>query len=69
MKKIFAIVSISALVLASCSKKEENKLMDSNTMMEEPEVIVTDTIKAKPETATPTTEVQISVATDSTAAK
>ena len=50
-KQVFAIAAMVALVIASCSKKEENKLMDSNTMLEEPEVVVTDTTKAKPQVA------------------
>lgn len=40
MKKLFAIVFISGLVLASCSKKETST--ESNTMLPEPEVVITD---------------------------
>ena len=41
MKKIFAIAFIGSLVLASCAKKETTT--ESNLMLEEPEVTVTDT--------------------------
>lgn len=44
MKKLLAIGFISSLVLASCSKKEVST--ESNRMLEEPEVTVTDTAKA-----------------------
>ncbi len=46
MKKIIAIAFIGSLVLASCAKKE--KTTESNVMLEEPEVTVTDTVKAAP---------------------
>lgn len=44
MKKLFAIAFISGLVLASCSKKETST--ESNRMLEEPEVTVTDSAQA-----------------------
>ena len=62
MKKIFAIAFIGSLVLASCAKKETTT--DSNVMLEEPEVTVTDTAKAAPAPAAATP-----VATDSATAK
>lgn len=38
MKKVLAIAFIGGLLMASCSKKAEHSLQDSNTMLEEPEV-------------------------------
>lgn len=37
MKKVLAIAFIGGLLLASCSKKADHSLQDSNTMLEEPE--------------------------------
>lgn len=62
MKKIFAFAFIGSLVLASCAKKETTT--ESNVMLEEPEVTVTDTAKAAPAPAAATP-----VATDSATAK
>lgn len=52
MKKIFAIAFIGSLVLANCAKKETTT--ESNVMLEEPEVTVTDTVKAAPAPAAAT---------------
>ncbi|MEG2078695.1 hypothetical protein SAMN05421796_102228 [Chryseobacterium piscicola] len=38
MKKVLAIAFIGGLLMASCSKKADHSLQDSNTMMEEPAV-------------------------------
>lgn len=38
MKKVLAIAFIGGLLMASCSKKADHSLQDSNTMLEEPEV-------------------------------
>jgi len=46
MKKLFAIAFIGGLVLASCAKKET--ATESNTMLEEPEVTVTDSAASVP---------------------
>ena len=62
MKKLFAIAFIGSLVLASCSKKETST--ESNVMLEEPELTVTDTAKAAPSAT-----VAAPVATDSATAK
>lgn len=43
MKKIVAIAFIGSLVLTSCAKKEVET--ESNIMLEEPEVIITDSAK------------------------
>lgn len=47
MKKVFAIAFIAVLA-ASCTKKPDHSLQDSNSMLQEPEVKVADTAKAKP---------------------
>ena len=62
MKKLFAIAFIGSLVLASCSKKETST--ESNVMLEEPELTVTDTAKAAPSAT-----VAAPVTTDSATAK
>ena len=64
MKKLLAIVFIGGLIVASCAKKETST--ESNTMLQEPEVTVTDTAK----TATPAAAATATpVATDSATAK
>ena len=62
MKKLLAYAFIGSLVLASCAKKETTT--ESNVMLEEPEVTVTDTAKAAPAPAAATP-----VATDSATSK
>jgi hypothetical protein len=67
MKKVLAIAFIGGLVMASCSKKADHSLQDSNTMLEEPEAQVVPADSTKTEVvaapaAAPAT-------TDSTAAK
>lgn len=67
MKKVLAIALIGGLVMASCSKKADHSLQDSNTMLEEPEAQVVPADSTKTEVvaapaAAPAT-------TDSTAAK
>lgn len=68
MKKLVALAFIGSLAVVSCSKKNENTLQDTNTMLDEPkkEVIVDssyipeteaesarmDSSKAKPEITT-----------------
>ena len=37
MKKVLAIAFVIGLVIASCSKKSDNSLQDSNIMLQEPE--------------------------------
>ncbi len=44
MKKVLAIAFIGTLVLTSCSKKEAST--ESNTMLPEPEVVVSDSAAA-----------------------
>ncbi|MBU4537794.1 MAG: hypothetical protein L6264_09200 [Weeksellaceae bacterium] len=61
MKKLFAIAFIGGLVLASCAKKETTT--ESNTMLEEPEVTVTNSASSVPAPAATAT------VTDSAAAK
>lgn len=63
MKKLFAIAFIGGLVLASCAKKETTT--ESNTMLEEPEVTVTDSAGAGSVPAPAAT----ATVTDSAAAK
>lgn len=64
MKKVFAIALLGTLFVASCSKKTEKSLQDSNIMLEEPAAttVVTETETPAP-AATPAPAV-----TDSTAA-
>lgn len=69
MKKLIAIAFIGGLVLASCSKKESTYEQDSNSMLPEPEVTITDTAKAAPSPAATTTPAAAPAVTDSTAAK
>ena len=46
MKKLLAIAFVG-VVIASCSKKPDHSLQDSNVMLPEPEVTVADTTAAK----------------------
>ncbi|WP_160136870.1 hypothetical protein [Chryseobacterium sp. c4a] len=72
MKKVFAIAFIGGLLLASCSKKADHSLQDSNTMLEEPEAttVVDSTAKtAAPAAATPAAPAPEAAKTDSTAKK
>ncbi len=47
MKKIVFSILVGGLAFVSCSKNNDNALQDSNTMMEEPEVKVNDSVAAK----------------------
>ncbi|AZA82954.1 hypothetical protein C1637_17570 [Chryseobacterium lactis] len=70
MKKVLAIAFIGGLLLASCSKKADHSLQDSNTMLEEPAAttVVDSTAKpAAPAAATPAAPA--SAKKDSTAKK
>ncbi|MEG0926026.1 MULTISPECIES: hypothetical protein [Chryseobacterium] len=72
MKKVLAIAFIGGLLLASCSKKVDHSLQDSNTMLEEPETttVVDSTAKtAAPAAATPAAPAPEAAKTDSTAKK
>lgn len=70
MKKVFAIAFIGGLLLASCSKKADHSLQDSNTMLEEPEATTVVDSTAKPATpAAATTPAPEAAKTDSTAKK
>lgn len=73
MKKVLAIAFIGGLLLASCSKKVDHSLQDSNTMLEEPETttVVDSTAKpaAAPAATTPATPAPEAAKTDSTAKK
>ncbi|CAI8941360.1 hypothetical protein [Chryseobacterium sp. IT-36CA2] len=68
MKKVLAIAFIGGLLLASCSKKVDHSLQDSNTMLEEPETstVVDSTAKTA---ATPAATAPEAAKTDSTAKK
>lgn len=68
MKKVLAIAFIGGLVMASCSKKADHSLQDSNTMLEEPEVKTVPADSTKKETpAAPATAIPApSPSTDST---
>lgn len=66
MKKLLAIAFIGALVVTSCAKKET--ATESNTMLQEPEVIVSDTVKSDSAAAV-STPVATPTAVDSTMAK
>ncbi|QBA21328.1 hypothetical protein EU348_09020 [Chryseobacterium indologenes] len=70
MKKVLAIAFIGGLLLASCKKKPDHSLQDSNTMLEEPEAttVVDSTAKtAAPAAVTPAAPE--AAKTDSTAKK
>ncbi|RXM53503.1 MULTISPECIES: hypothetical protein [unclassified Chryseobacterium] len=70
MKKVFAIAFIGGLLLASCSKKADHSLQDSNTMLEEPEATTVVDSTAKPAApAAATTPAPEAAKTDSTAKK
>ena len=67
MKKVLAIAFIGGLVMASCSKKPDHSLQDSNTMLEEPEAQVVPADSTKVETVA--APVAAPATTDSTATK
>ncbi|AZB25655.1 hypothetical protein [Chryseobacterium bernardetii] len=71
MKKVLAIAFIGGLLLASCSKKADHSLQDSNTMLEEPAATTVVDSTAKPATPAPaaTTPAPEAAKTDSTAKK
>lgn len=70
MKKVLAIAFIGGLLLASCSKKVDHSLQDSNTMLEEPAVTTVVDSTAKPAAAPAATPTAPEAAkTDSTAKK
>ncbi|MGG5210429.1 hypothetical protein ACQWU4_16005 [Chryseobacterium sp. MIQD13] len=68
MKKVLAIAFIGSLFVVNCSKKSENTLQDSNTMLPEPDAptVVDSTAKKAAPAAATTPE---AAKTDSTAAK
>ena len=61
MKKLLAIAFIGGLILTSCSKKAEST--ETNTMLEEPEVVTVDTVNI------PATTMPVPAITDSTMTK
>lgn len=65
MKKVFVFALLGALVLGSCSKKESGD--ESNVMLSEPEVSVSDSASAS-QSAPSVSADSASVAVDSTAA-
>lgn len=67
MKKVLAIAFIGALVLTSCSKKEV--ATESNTMLPEPEVVVSETSKPDSAAAPVSAPVATPAVKDSTATK
>lgn len=71
MKKVLAIAFIGGLLLASCSKKADHSLQDSNTMLEEPAATTVVDSTATPATPAPaaTTPAPEAAKTDSTAKK
>ncbi|WP_347219071.1 hypothetical protein [Chryseobacterium sp.] len=69
MKKVFAIAFIGGLLLASCTKKADHSLQDSNTMLEEPEATTVVDSTAKPAAPTAATPAPEAAKTDSTAKK
>ncbi|ASE60409.1 hypothetical protein H3Z85_15105 [Chryseobacterium indologenes] len=70
MKKVLAIAFIGGLLLASCSKKVDHSLQDSNTMLEEPAATTVVDSTAKPAAAPAATPTAPEAAkTDSTAKK
>ncbi|KQT18411.1 hypothetical protein ASG31_06720 [Chryseobacterium sp. Leaf404] len=68
MKKLIAIAFIGGLVLASCSKKADHSLQDSNTMLEEPEVQTIQADSTKKDSTPAPAAMAAPVKTDSTAA-
>ena len=68
MKKLFAIVFVGVVAL-SCSKKNDNSLQDSNTMLQEPEVTVVDSATSTTVPAVETAKTVEAVKTDSAASK
>ncbi len=61
MKKLLAIVFIGGLISTSCFKKAEST--ETNTMLEEPEVVTVDTVSI------PATTMPVPAITDSTMTK
>jgi hypothetical protein len=70
MKKVLAIAFIGGLLAASCSKKPNHDLQDSNTMLPEPDAptVVDSTKKTDTPAATPAPATE-APKTDSAAAK
>ncbi|MBW8360901.1 MAG: hypothetical protein K0M56_01800 [Kaistella sp.] len=72
MKKILTMALIGGLFAASCSKKENTYQQDSNTMMAEPEVIVSDSPQTSADQASlarPMPKADSTAVSDSAAAK
>lgn len=72
MKKVLAIAFVGGLFIASCSKKSENTLQDSNVMLQEPETtVVVDSTKAvvAPDQGTAAAATPAPAVVDSTTAK
>ncbi|TXF79125.1 hypothetical protein [Chryseobacterium sp.] len=72
MKKILTMALIGGLFAASCSKKENTYQQDSNTMLAEPEVTVSDTAQTTSDKAslgTPMPKADSTAVNDSAAVK
>ncbi|MGC5746723.1 hypothetical protein [Chryseobacterium sp. NFX27] len=73
MRKVLALAFIGSLFVVNCSKKPENNLQDSNTMLEEPEattVVDSTAKKVTPDASTtPAPATPEAAKTDSAAAK
>ncbi|WP_312076248.1 hypothetical protein [Chryseobacterium sp.] len=67
MKKVLAIAFIGGLVMASCSKKADHSLQDSNTMLEEPEAQVVPADSTKRDSTPSPAATPAPATTDSTA--
>lgn len=66
MKKVFAIAFVGSLFIASCSKKADKSLQDSNVMLQEPEattVVDSASTKTSAPVVTPTPAVADSATT------
>ena len=69
MKKILALSMVAALAVA-CTKKNDNTLQDSNTMLAEPEATIVDSgAVAKPAVQTTVANDSAAVLIDSATAK
>ena len=69
MRKVLAIAFVGGLFIASCSKKSDNSLQDSNIMLQEPETTVVDAPKATEAPDQGTSATPAPAVADSTQAK
>lgn len=69
MKKVLAIAFIGTLFVASCSKKADKSLQDSNVMLEEPAATTVVTDSTAKTDSTPAAIPAPSPSIDSTATK